>query len=85
MKRLFLLAGLSVAILGLAKAEIKVTLPQNSGISTLNYSYESIKKSADAKSRAERGTVRGDVAVTDNQAIIPIPADNDNYQYVIIV
>lgn len=85
MKKLLLMLGLTVAIFGSSKADIKVSLPENNEITSLNYSYESIKKSAEAKTRSERGTVRGDVAVTTNQAIIPIPSDNDNYQFMIRV
>jgi len=85
MKKL-LAAGLSVlAMCALpAMADITVKMPANSGLDSLDYNYTTILNLANAKSRAERGTVSTKVPVKDNAAVLPIGTDNGGYSFQIV-
>ncbi|MDE6578434.1 MAG: redoxin domain-containing protein, partial [Muribaculaceae bacterium] len=63
-----------------ASADIKVNLPANSGLDSLNYNYTSIIKLATAP-RGERGTIEASVPVVNNVAVIPVGEVEGGWQF----
>lgn len=64
-----------------AKADISISLPQDSGLDYIQYYYAPINQYANAKSRSERGLVVDSVKVENSKAMIKIPENSGNYMF----
>ena len=62
-------------------ADIRISLPEGSDITKIDYYYAPITKLATAKSNKERGIVEAEAAVKDNMATIAIPEDKGGYRF----
>ena len=77
MKKFISLALLGFSSITYMQADIKITLPEDCGIKTIDYYYAPINQFANAKTRTERGLVIDSVSVINSKAVIDLPQLND--------
>ena len=77
MKKFISLALLVFSSITYMQADIKITLPEDCGIKTIDYYYAPINQFANAKTRTERGLVIDSVSVINSKAEINLPKLND--------